>query len=221
MGHHIHKNVLCFLAAGLIVSTLVAQSAGTGVFDFDKDIGSPAIRGATSFDPKDDSYLIRGAGYNIWFSRDEFHYTCTKLRGDFILTAHFAFVGEGKEAHRKTGWMVRASDADSAAHMTATVHGDGLTALQWRRFDGAAMRDPEDELFATMKHASIIQLERKGRVFIMRAAEAGKPLEEVGRTDAADLPDEVLAGIFICSHNPDITEQAVVTNVQIVNPRKQ
>jgi hypothetical protein len=52
-------------------------------------------------------------------------------------------LGKGVEAHRKIGWMVRAAEGDDAAHMTATVHGDGMVALQWRRMRGAHMRDPQ------------------------------------------------------------------------------
>ena len=64
-------------------------------------------------------------------------------------------MGEGKDPHRKIGWMIRESDKEDAAHMTATVHGDGLTVLQWRRLRGAYMRDPQDEIF-NLKKLSII-----------------------------------------------------------------
>jgi len=37
----------------------------------------------------------------------------------------------------------------------------------------------------------------------MRIANPGEPLQEIGRTDAIEMPDEALAGIFICSHNAD------------------
>ena len=35
------------------------------------------------------------------------------------------------------------------------------------------------------------------------------------RKGLENLPEEVLAGIFICSHNPDVLEQAKVWNVKI------
>ena len=64
------------------------------------------------------------------------------------------------------------------------------------------------------KATEIIQLERLGKVFIMRVANPGEPLQETGRTDAIDMPDEVLAGIFLCSHNPDVMEEATAWNVR-------
>jgi Tol biopolymer transport system component len=111
--------------------------------------------------------------------------------------------------------MIRASEQEDAAHMTAVVHGDGLTVLQWRRLRGAYMRDPQDEIFSIKRNAEIIQLERIGKIFIMRIANPGEPLQEIGRTDAIEMPDEVLSGIFMCSHNPDVSEEGMAWNVRI------
>ena len=124
-------------------------------------------------------------------------------------------LGKGVDPHRKIGWMVRAANGDDAAHMSATVHGDGMVALQWRRMRGAHMRDPQDEIFTKKKATEIVQLERLGKVFIMRVAHPGEPLQEIGRTDAIEMPDEALAGIFICSHNPDVVEEGLAWNVRI------
>lgn len=189
-----------------------------GIFDHHVDVGNPIVKGSAAFEKSDQSYQLKGGGYNIWFNRDEFHFAYKKIKGDFILTGNFQMVGKGADAHRKTGWMVRASEQEDAAHMTATVHGDGLTVLQWRRLRGAHMRDPQDELFSPKSHVQIIQLERKGKTFIMRIANPGEPLQEIGRTDQIDMPDEVLAGIFVCSHNAQVMEEAKAWNVQIVTP---
>ena len=200
----------------LIASTswLWAQNP-VGTFSNHTDIGKPVLSGGASYSADDQTYQLKGAGYNIWFGRDEFHYAYNKVKGDFILTGNFKLTGKGVDPHRKMGWMVRATDTDDAAHMTATAHDDGLVALQWRTTRGAYMRDPQDEIFATKKGAEIIQLERSGTVFIMRVAHAGEPLQEVGRTNAVDLPNDVLAGIFISSHNAKVVEEGMVWNVRI------
>ena len=79
------------------------------------------------------------------------------------------------------------------------------------------MRDPEDEIRAAeQKKYTVIQLQRKGNNFIMRLAEKeGDPFIVVGEHTMNNLPEEVLAGIFICSHNPDVMETAKVSNVHI------
>lgn len=197
----------------LLFSSAMAQ-APLGIFSQHTDIGNPKLKGDASYNVTDQSYHLKAAGYNIWFGRDEFHYAFNKIKGDFILTGNFKMPGKGVDPHRKIGWMVRASQDENAAHMTATVHGDGLIALQWRRMRGAYMRDPQDQLTSTKNATEIIQLERLGKIFIMRVAHPGEPLQEVGRTDAADMPDEVLAGIFLCSHNADVTEEGIAWNIR-------
>lgn len=204
----------------IFVFVLVAPAANAqqGIFENQLDIGKPKLAGATIFDKQNQSYHLKGGGYNIWFQRDEFQYAFTKLKGDFILTANFSFEGTGTDAHRKIGWMVRESTDEDAAHMSAVIHGDGLTVLQWRALRGAYMRDPEDEIFAPKKRYSILQLERSGKNFILRAAHQGEPFQQIGSHEMTNLKDEVLAGLFICSHNPDVTEAATVWNVRIDKP---
>ena len=186
-----------------------------GIFSNQADIGKPKLSGAATFNSDDQSYNLKGSGYNIWFGRDEFHYAYNKIKGDFILTGNFRILGKGVDPHRKTGWMVRANESEDAAHMTAAVHGDGMIALQWRRLRGAYMRDPQDEIFTKKRATEIIQLERLGNIFIMRVAHPGEPLQEIGRTDGIEMPDEVLVGIFMCSHNADVVEECQAWNVRI------
>jgi Tol biopolymer transport system component len=206
----------------LLISTVMnmagAQDKTIGIFRSSADIGNPKIKGSVNYSPADQSYTLKGAGYNIWFERDEFRYLYTPIKGDFILTANFEFQGKGKEAHRKTGWMVRESTDEKSRHITATVHGDGLTVMQWRPETGASMRDPQDELFAKDSAYNVIQIERAGKKITMRAAHNGKPLDVIGSFDMTTLPDEVLAGPFICSHNPDVSEEVKIWNVRIDKP---
>src|SRR5258708_24520287 len=202
----------CFL---LIALTTKCQ---TKLFDNEADIGKPKLTGNSQFDPAKQIYHLKGAGYNIWFHRDEFHYSYTKISGDFILTANFSLEGKGVDPHRKVGWMVRESIEEDASHISATLHGDGLTVLQWRALRGAYMRDPEDEIFAPKKGYSILQMERKGNKFIMRAAHEGEPLQQIGSHQMKNLKEEVLVGLFICSHNADVVEEANAWNVRIDHP---
>jgi hypothetical protein len=112
--------------------------------------------------------------------------------------------------------MIRECLADSAVHISAVSHGDGLTVLQWRVKPGMNMRDPEDEIRAAETNYGVIQLQRVGKKIIMRVAKKeGYNFETVGEHEMENLPDEVFAGIFICSHNPDVMEQAKVWNLQI------
>ena len=158
------KPILTVLLA-LCLGTTLAQPR-VGIFTHSKDIGNPRNKGSATFDDATQTYTLTGSGYNIWFERDEFHYVYNELGGDFIITANFQFLGQGTDPHRKIGLMIRESDDEKAASINATLHGDGLTVLQWRELRGAYMRDPEDEIFPPKNNYTILQLERAGKEII-------------------------------------------------------
>jgi hypothetical protein len=133
------RHTLFFLFC-FILNSAIAQDKSIGVFQSGADIGNPKNPGAAQYNSADQVYSMKGSGYNIWFSRDEFHYLYNTIKGDFILTANFRFEGKGTDPHRKTGWMLRASTDEKSLHISAVLHGDGLTVLQWRDFDGAEMK---------------------------------------------------------------------------------
>jgi TolB protein len=197
------------------ISYSIFAQRPVGLFQDHQDIGNPQKTGTTTYDESTQTYTLKGSGYNIWFDRDEFHYTYKKIKGNFLLTANFEFVGNGTNPHRKIGWMVRQSTDASSPHVSSVAHGDGLTVLQWRTTQGAAMRDPEDEIFSQKKNYQVIQMERSGNKIIMRAAHPGEPLQVIGSTQMDSLQDEVLAGLYICSHDANVVEEAKVWNVRI------
>lgn len=203
------------LAIGILFCSGLLAQKKTGLFQSHGDVGNPAIHGDANFDKKTGEYTLRGGGYNIWFKRDEFQFLYNKINGDFILNANIKLLGEGKEPHRKIGWMIRESLDDDAAHICATVHGNGFTVLQWRSEKGASMRDPEDQISTPKENIEKIQLERKGKLVIMRAAGPGEDLQELGRHEMNNLSNGVFAGLFICSHNKDVLEEGKAWNVSI------
>src|SRR5438046_2392613 len=96
-----------FLIAFLLIGSCVTAQNSANPLINHIDIGNPKLKGETIYNPSDQSYKLKGGGYNIWNNRDEFQYAYTILKGDFMLTANVKLMGVGKEAHRKIGWMVR------------------------------------------------------------------------------------------------------------------
>jgi len=209
--------ILFTAAIGISISFTTLHA--TGAFQRSQDIGNPKLAGSSTYNEQTEEYRLRGSGYNIWFARDEFQFLFKKISGDFTVTADFEFVGAGTDPHRKVGWMVRESLTGNAAHISAVAHGDGLTVFQWRIKKGMAMRDPEDEIFSTQKSIQTIQVERKGDEYTMRVAKKGKALQTVGSHYMPDLPTPLFVGLYICSHNPDKVEEAIIRNVQIVQAK--
>ena len=194
-----------------------SQENAIGLFQYNQDIGNPKLAGSATYDDFTQTYAINGAGYNIWGQRDEHRYLYNKIKGDFIVTANFRFEGNN-ESHRKIGWMTRASEDDNSVMIGGFLHGDGLTAGQWRERKGADMQSPVDDIWAPKRFYDIIQLERRGTTFIVRAAHSGEPLQEISSKDLPFMPEEALTGIVISSHDVDTMEAAKVWNVRIDQP---
>lgn len=206
------KIALFFIAIPLSFSAYSQQAIG--IFEGQTDIGKGVKPGCATYIEQTRQYVISGAGYNVWFDHDEFHYLWKHLKGDFILYTRAGFLyWNGIEQHRKIGWMVRKSLDGSSAQVNAVVHGDGLTSLQFRKTDGAQT----EEIRSKLTHADIIQLERKGNTYTMRAANYGEPFVTEQVTNI-DLGDEVYVGLFVSSHNADVVETAVFDDVRITIP---
>ncbi len=184
-----------------------------GIFEGHNDIGNPVKNGSATYISQTEQYVVSGAGYNVWFDRDEFHYLWKRMKGDFILYTRAEFVGMNGDEHRKVGWMVRKSLDENSAHINAVVHGDGLTSLQFRRTTGAIT----GEIRSKTSRANIIQLERKGKTYTMRVAKYGEPFVTEQVSDI-DLGDDVYVGLFVNSHNADGAETGVFTDVLISVP---
>ena len=191
-------------------------SQKVGVFDGHNDVGEILHSGSAAFNDLSGDYELSGSGTNIWFTSDAFHYLWKKMKGDFILQARGKFIAKGKEPHRKFGWMIRTNLDSTSAMVSATVHGDGLTSLQYRR---AAKTNVEETKFS-ISAPDVIQLERKGNQYIMSVAHFGAPFVTQQIADV-HLKDEVYVGLFICSHNKDVVENASFDNVRIIVPAKE
>lgn len=197
----------------VLAGSAVAQKGSTGIFDGSGDIGPVKNKGAVKYDAKLQQYEVSGSGTNIWADKDEFQFVWKKMKGDFILRTNGMFKGAGTDPHRKFGWMVRKSLDGNSPHINAVVHGDGLTSLQYRKTAGAQTEEQK----STIKGAQVIQLERKGNTYMMSVAKDGDVFGPEEKMDL-DLGDDVYVGIFVCAHNPDVTERAVFSNVRIVTP---
>jgi len=205
------SNVLLLVSA--LFFTFSAAAQPVGIFEDHGDVGTGVKPGSATYIPGTGQYVISGAGYNVWADHDEFQYVWKKMKGDFILYTRGEFLGTWVDYHRKVGWMIRKTLDGNSPHVNAVEHGDGLTSLQWRPSAGAQTQEHRMKL----THANILQLERKDGVYIMRAAIYGQPFQTDTLT-GLDLGDEVYVGLFVGSHNSDVLETGVFSNVSITVP---
>ena len=74
-----------------------------------------------------------------------------------------------------------------------------------------------EEIKSSLSGADVIQLERTGDRYTMSVAQFGKPFVTT-ILDDHQLGDEVHVGLFVCSHNPEVIEQARFKTVRITVP---
>lgn len=209
------KRISWFFASLLSVLsfyTMNAQVTGVKIGSFDQflDVGSPKIAGTAAYFEPSQTYRITGSGSNIWFGVDSFAFLSKKMNGDFIIQTRIKFIGEGKELHRKTGLMIRQSTAVNSPVVACTVHGDGLTSLQYRLKTGEDMKEVKFSITAP----DVLQLEKKGNTYTMSVAHFGEKYQ-VEKLENADLGTDLLTGLFVCSHNSKTSEEVEFSNTRV------
>ena len=208
------KLLILFSAPLFLTLDLAAQKAG--IFEGRSDVGDVLHPGTISYTKDNQQYELSGSGANIWFKHDELNFAWKQLKGNFILQARGVLLGKGADPHRKFGWMVRSSLDSTSSMVCATVHGDGLTALQYRK----TTHTDVEETRSSLKGPDVIQLERKGNLYIMSVAHYGETYVTENISDL-NMGEEVYAGIFICAHNKDVVEKVSFDNVRIIIPAKE
>jgi hypothetical protein len=203
----------CFLIILLISCKCIAQNPILGIFDGHTDIGNVSKTGTVEFNTNSEEYKIGGSGHNMWEMNDDFHFIWKKLTGNFIIKANFKFIGEGINPHRKVGLMARHSLESNSPYADICVHGDGLTSFQYRTsIDGIT-----DEKISHLTAANILYFERKNSTYTMMVAKEGEFYSDTISLDI-NLGNEVYVGLFICSHDNNVYEEAIFSNVRITIP---
>src|SRR5258706_2008040 len=110
-GNSFTSNAMSFAIVVVIFlfHPVVYGQSSVGAFSNHTDVGNIVQPGSAIYNESNQEYELSGAGSNIWFKKDEFHYAYKKIKGNFILQARGYLVGKGVEEHRKFGWMIRSS----------------------------------------------------------------------------------------------------------------
>jgi hypothetical protein len=200
-----------------------------GIFDGQSDIGSALVPGSSSFDPATGRYTIRSAGYNIWYTRDEFRYLWKRMSGEVSLAADINYPDPKGYGDRKAVLMIRQSlDDDSKAAMVA-LHGAGMVHLAWRPERDVRVADIEfrigsrgrpggaspDSLVALAPGR--IGIEKRGDEFALYVSVEGEPIHPFGPPVKLHFDEPFYVGIGFCSHLPTTVDTAVVSHLVLEN----
>jgi TolB protein len=121
-----------FLSVTLLQAAAAYSNAAIRIFEGQTEIGAPGRAGSASVQAGKDACAMSGGGENMWFTNEAFHFVWKKVSGDFKLQAAIEWSRAGGNAHRKACLLVRQSLAPDSPYVDVSLHGDGLTSLQFR-----------------------------------------------------------------------------------------
>ena len=200
-----------------------------GIFEGQSDVGGPLIPGSASYDAATKQYTINSAGYNVWYTRDEFRYLWKKMSGDVSIAADIAFPDPNGYNDRKAFLIIRQNLDDDSKGAIVALHGAGMVHLAQRPERGARVKDLEfriggrgrpggaspDSLVTVIPKR--IGLEKQGDNFAIFISLEGEPMHQFGPPITLHLDEPFYVGIGFCSHLPDKSDTAILSNVVLEN----
>ena len=200
-----------------------------GIFEGQSDIGSAVVPGSASYDKATGSYTITSAGYNVWYTRDEFRYLWKKMSGDVSLAADISYPDPNGYDDRKAVLVIRQSLDDDSKEAIVALHGGGMIHLAQRPEKGLRVKDMEyriggrgrpggkspDSLVPVI--AKRIGIEKRGDQFALYVSLEGEPMHQFGPPISLAMRAPFYVGIGFCSHLPEKADTAVLSHVVLEN----
>jgi hypothetical protein len=200
-----------------------------GIFEGQSDIGAALVPGSASYDAATRQYSIQAAGYNIWYTRDEFRYLWKRMSGDVSLAADINFPDASGFGDRKAVLMIRQSLDDDSKDMMVAEHGAGMIHLAWRperdmlttdvefRIGGCGRPGGANPDSLVTIHAKRIGIEKRGDEFSLWVSLDGEPMHQFSPPTTLHFDAPFYVGIGFTSHLPTTVDSAVLGNVVLEN----
>jgi hypothetical protein len=200
-----------------------------GIFEGQSDIGSALVPGSASYDATTRQYTINSAGYNVWYTRDEFRYLWKKMSGDISLAADIAFPDPKGYGDRKAVLIIRQNLDDDSKEAIVALHGAGMIQLAQRAEKDVRVKDMEyrvggrgrpggatpDSLVSVF--AKRVGIEKQGDAFALFVSLEGEPMHQFGPPISLHLDEPFYVGIGFCAHLPETSDTAILSNVVLEN----
>jgi hypothetical protein len=197
-----------------------------GIFGAQSDIGGPLVSGSATFDPTTGTYIVNSAGYNVWYTRDEFRFLWKKMSGDISFAANVGFpVPQDPPRDRKVVMVIRQDLDDDSKEAVVAEHGSGMVHLAERPEKGEMMGDmeyriagrsgPDSKLTAPMPQR--IGIEKRGDSVTLWVSVNGEPMHQFGPPVQIQFKQPFYVGIGFCSHYPVTLDSGSFSHVILEN----
>ncbi len=185
--------------------------APVGIFEGHSDVGTVLHAGSVEYDTSKQTYAISGSGENMWFAADAFQFAWKKISGDVTLTADISFLTTTGNEHKKAALMLRQSLDGDSVYADVALHASGLTSLQFRDEKGAITREIQSNISAPKR----LRIAKRGDYVYMSLGASGGEPTVAGGWIPIPLQGTFYVGLGVCSHDKDVVEKAVFSNVEL------
>jgi hypothetical protein len=194
-----------------------------GLFQGQSDIGTAVVPGSATYEARTQQYTIHSAGYNVWYTRDEFRYLWKKMSGDVSLAADITFPDPNGYNDRKALLIIRQTLDDDSQEAMVAEHGTGMIHLAQRPERGALITDMQYRFGGSLAKvmAQRIGIEKHGDTIALYASLEGEPMHQFGPPIKLHFEAPFYVGIGFCSHLPDKEDTAVLSHVLLENAAGQ
>jgi Tol biopolymer transport system component len=142
----------------------------------------------------------------MWSNHDEFHFVWKRVSGNQTIEAATQFVGEGKSPFRKSCLIIRQTLNSDSAYAGIVVHGDGVSAFQYRDTKGGTSHETQ----IPTRRPESIRLARNEDYVLAYLNDAFS-----GASIRLELKEPYYIGIGVCARNEDAIESAIFSRVSI------
>lgn len=192
-----------------------------GIFQAQSDIGAPLVAGGANFDPKTAQYTVNSAGYNIWYTRDEFRYLWKKMSGDISFAADVNFpVPQNPPHDRKVVLVIRQDLDDDSKEIMVAEHGTGMVHLAERPEKNEMIKDMQYRIGGAMLTGVMpkrIGIEKHGDSVALFISVSAEPMHQFGPPIEIHFDGPFYVGIGFCSHEPVTVDSGTFSNVLLQN----
>ena len=173
------------------------------------DIGSPAIQGASSFNPFGGTWLVTGEGSDIWGTSDQFQFASETYSGNGAISAEVTSqTNTGRSAKAAVMW--RDTTAANGAYAMAVVEPGYGVSFQWRASDGASS---QSSTAVNVQAPCWLEVVRSGTSFSGYYSTNGTTWTQLGSAETVTIPTSASVGLAVTSANTSELSVASFTNV--------
>jgi hypothetical protein len=205
------------LPAILIVAALAASAAPASAQSLpnpwlNTDIGSPSLSGSASA-PASGSFTVTGAGYDIWYNTDQFHFVYRTVQGDTEIVARVTSI-QNTDMWSKGGIMIRQSLTPGSPNASMFATAGNPWAFQWR---AAANATTFQTAGPNTSLPGWVKLSRVGNVISGYLSTDGVTWTLLDSETIA-MGTTVYVGLAVTSHNMNARATDTFTNVAVTTP---